>query len=111
MKKLIINFYLLFKKALYDDVLDRYLLLTGLVLSVLDFIVWRTTLTDKDLFVFLRVNIYPVKFLAVVLVLNTLLTVAAHDNEKEVGYLLLMGNIIACLLVFVLEIFYITQLS
>ncbi len=43
------------------------------------------------------------------MILNTLLSISAHDKEKEVGYLLLMGNIIVGILIFILEIFYLVH--
>jgi hypothetical protein len=109
MKRNITNLSIFVKQALIDDLLDRYLLLASLSLFLLDMYIWRAFLYRENV-IFLKINIYPVDYLAIVVIVNTILSVAAHDNEKEVGYLLLMGNIIVGLLIFALEIFYLMNI-
>lgn len=110
MKKNIFNSYFFIRQALFDDLLDRRLFIFSLILFFLDFYLWKSFLSTDSLYIFLRINIYPIKFLAIVMGLNTVLAVSAYDKEKEVGYLLLIGNIILGILIFALEIFYITHL-
>jgi hypothetical protein len=107
----IINWGYLIKKALFVDIVDRYLLIASLFLFLTNYLIWRHWFLSGMYPIFLRVNIYPVKYLAIVIALNTLLSISAYEKEKEVGYVLLMGNIIVGLLCFTLEIFYLTHLS
>lgn len=110
MKQNIINLSVSIKQALIDDILDRYLLIVSLCLFLIDFFIWRFFLSSDSLYIFLKINVYPVKYLAVVIMINTFLTISAHEREKEVGYLLLLGNIIVGLLIFILEAFYLIHL-
>jgi hypothetical protein len=111
MKQYITNSYSFLKEALFDDILDRYLLLSSIILFLVDYLIWQSFFIGEPLSVLLRINIYPIKYLAIIMALNTLLSISAHDKEKEVGYLLLIGNIIVGILIFILEIFYLVHLS
>lgn len=111
MKQHITNSYSFLKDALFDDVLDRYLLFSSIFLFLLDYFIWQRFLVGESIYVLLRISIYPIKYLAIIMVLNTFLAISAHEKEKEVGYLLLIGNIIVGVLIFILEIFYLTHLS
>jgi hypothetical protein len=101
--------YYFIHRVFFDDLVDRYLLAAGIIIFFTDFLIWRSYLATPDIYVFLRIDIYPIKFLAIVMGLNFLLSATAHDKEKEVGYLLLLGNVILAILIFVLEIFYLTH--
>jgi len=98
--------YQLLKNALWDDVTDRLLFLSSLVLFIIDYFVWSRHLSSPDLYVYLRVNIYPVKLLAIIMAINTFLAIVAHDKEKEIGYFLFISNVLSTVLILVLEIFY-----
>jgi len=60
------------RKALWDDIVDRTLFLVTVVLFVLDYALWSKYLKSPDIFIYLRVNLYPVKLLAIFLTLNDL---------------------------------------
>lgn len=110
MKNYITSSYHFLKSVLIDDLLDRYLLVSTFFIFLIDYLVWHFYLAKDNLFVFLRIDIYPVKYLFVIIIVNIILMISAHDNEKEVGYLLLLGNIVASILIFILELFYLTHL-
>lgn len=97
------------KSALYDDVIDRSLFLLTVGLFILDYFIWSRYLSSPDIYVYLRVNIYPIKLLAVILAVNTFLAIVSHNKEKEIGYFLFISNIIVGALVLILEIFYLTS--
>ncbi len=101
--------YQFFKSALWDDVIDRTLFLLTCGLFILDYWLWSKYLSSPDIYVYLRVNIYPIKLLAIILVINTFLAIIAHTKEKEIGYFLLISNIIVSVLVLILEIFYLAN--
>ena len=111
MRQYITNSYSFLKGALYDDMIDRYLLLVSVLLVVIDYTIWQAFFTGEAIYVLLRISIYPIKYLAIILVLNTFLSVVAHEKDKEVGYLLLIGNIIVGILILILEIFYLVHMA
>lgn len=110
MKKNIFNSYFFIKQALFDDLPDRYLFIASLFLFLLDYCIWHFSLAANSAFIFRRIDIYPLSYLAITMGLNTILAISAYDKEKEVGYLLLIGNIILSVLILILEIFYLTHL-
>ena len=93
-------------ESLVFDVANRYLLITTIVLAMTDWIIWRRLLSSPDLIVYLKTGIYPVQILAIILGLNTFLAVSAYRREREISHLLFIGNIASCVLILILEIFY-----
>ena len=108
MKANFFNLYFFVRKSLFDDILDRYLFIAGLLLLSIDLLAWKWLLGET--YVFMKIQIHPLQYLALTFAINTVLAISAHDKEKEVGYLLLIGNLILSLLVLVLEIFYLAHL-
>ncbi|PIS07484.1 hypothetical protein COT78_03365 [Candidatus Berkelbacteria bacterium CG10_big_fil_rev_8_21_14_0_10_43_13] len=102
--------YQLLKSALWDDITDRTLFILTLILFVIDYFIWSRQLSSPDLYVYLRVNIYPIKLLAIMVAINTFLAVVAHDKEKEIGYFLFLSSFLLTSLVLILEIFYLLNL-
>jgi hypothetical protein len=84
----------------------RYLLIGSIIFAIFDYILWKWQLSSGDIYVFLKLGIYPVKLLVVILIINTILAFASYWKEKEISYLLMIGNIIMCFLTLILEIFY-----
>ena len=97
----------LLRAALWDDQIDRILFLLTLIFFLINYLVWSKYLSSPDLFIYLRISLYPIKLLALMLGINTLLAVFAHTKEKEIGYFLFISNILINVLVFALEMFYI----
>ena len=110
MKNYIKTNYLLLHQALFEDITDRVLFLLTIVLFATDYIIWHMFLSSPDLYVYLRIGIYPIKMLAIVLTVNTILAIASFDKEKEIGYFLFISNIILSVLVLILEIYYLVNL-
>lgn len=102
---------LVMKKALFSDKLNLTFLLSTIIVAFVDFIIWRARLEIPDLFVYTGFNIYPVQYLAIVLIINTLMAIFSYSKEKEISYLLLCTNIFLVLLVLVLEIFYLKNIQ
>ena len=106
MKNYLADFTTKIKNAFFVDELNRNLLLSSIIFAVLDWIIWRTFLSDSDLFVYAGFGLYPVEYLAIILVINTFMAFFAYDKEKEISYLLLSSDIFLCFLTLCLEIFY-----
>lgn len=102
--------YQFLKAALWDDTIDRVLFFLTVGFFFLDYFIWSRYLSSPDIYVYLRINIYPIKLLAIILGVNTFLAIFAHTKEKEIGYFLLISNIIVSVLVLILEIFYLSNL-
>lgn len=102
--------YQILRSALWDDIIDRSLFFGTAVLFFIAYIIWSLDLKSPDIFIYLRVNIYPVKLLAIILTVNSFLAIVSHDKEKEIGYFLFISNILLCVLAIILEIFYISNL-
>jgi hypothetical protein len=80
--------------------------LTTTICGIVDLALWYTVLVNRDVAVYLKFSIYPVKLLGIMLVLNTALALFSYFKEKEISYLLFMANIILVVFTLVLEIFY-----
>jgi len=94
------------KQALFEDYINLYLFSGVLFLAVLDILIWKLVLSTRELFIFSGMGIYPIRYLMVILIINTTLGLFSYDKEKEITYLLLSANVMASVLVFILEIFY-----
>ncbi|MCL5411066.1 MAG: hypothetical protein M1324_04485 [Patescibacteria group bacterium] len=97
------------KKALFDDKVNFYLFAGTIAVVVTDALIWRGILTKRDLFIYEHLGIYPLRYLMIVLLINTTLALFSYDKEKEISYLLLSASVVVSLLVFVLEIFYLSH--
>ena len=95
-----------FKEFLIDDAVNRYLFPLTLVWFVADYLIWHIYLSSPDIVVAIKIGIYPVKLLLVVLVINSFLAISSYKKEKEITYLLLIGNLLSVALVLILEIYY-----
>ena len=109
MKLKIQNFFLFLKDAILDDKIDMALFIFSVLIAVTDYIVWKAKLDSPDMYIFLKFNVYPMEFLAIIFSVNTILAIVAHKREKEIGYLLFIGNVIVAALILVLEIFYLAN--
>lgn len=98
--------YQILKESIYDDKVDRFLLLIGASLGFLDWYIWHRYLETPDIYVYTKLSIYPVRLLAVIILINLLLAISSYQKEKEISYLLFVGIIIAEILVLALEIYY-----
>ncbi len=98
------------KKALFEDFINLYLFSATIFLALVDVLIWKLVLSTKDLFIFYGMGIYPIRYLMILLLINTTLGLFSYDKEKEISYLLLSANIMAAILVLVLEIFYLFNL-
>ncbi|OQA04311.1 MAG: hypothetical protein BWY68_00410 [bacterium ADurb.Bin400] len=92
------------------DQANMYLLASAIAITGLDYLIVRLQPVAENSQHFGRLNISPLIYLLIVICVNTALAVFSFGREKEISYLLLSANIILALLVFVLEIFYLTSL-
>ncbi|HOX40873.1 MAG TPA: hypothetical protein PK263_01610 [bacterium] len=92
--------------CLWSDKLNRILFVITLVLSLAVWLIWRSLLSSAQTYVYVSIGIYPVKLLALFLVINTGLAIFSYQKEREIAYLLLIANTALILLVLALEIFY-----
>lgn len=98
-------------KALYHDRLNLVFLIVYCILFLASYLIWKFFLESDSLFVLAMEDIYPIKYLAIVLLINTVLGVFAYEKEKEITYLLFGTNLFIIVLILVLEVFYLTSLS
>lgn len=110
MKNYITNGFELIKDALLKDRVNRYLFSFVLFGSFIDFLIWHFYLSSPDIFVYLRFNIYPIQYLAIILLINFFLAVFSYKKEKEISQLLFIGSTILVLFIFALELFYLSGL-
>ena len=98
-------------KPFFTDRINLYLLGTAVVLFVADFIIWTTKLRYESIYIQSISGVYPIRFLVIILSVNSILAIFSSNKEKEISYLLLGANIFLSLLIFVLEIFYFVSLN
>ncbi|MFA6963901.1 MAG: hypothetical protein WC227_04310 [Patescibacteria group bacterium] len=109
MKKYITTLGPFLKEFLVDDIVNRYLFSISLIWSFVDYLIWHFLLSSPDIFVYIRIGVYPIKLLFIILILNTVLAFSSFKREREIGYLLFIGNILAVALVMILEIYYLSH--
>ena len=106
MKNYAQTFITLLKELVLHDLVGRYLFWISVVLGLADYLVWHFLLSSPDVYVYIRIAIYPVHYLALVLIINTFLAISAFEKEKEISYLFLIGNVIVSVLILIMEFFY-----
>ena len=84
----------------------RYLFFSSIILAVIDYLIWKIMLSGPDIFVYIRISIYPIQYLTIILAINTFLAFIAYEKEREISYLLFMANLLVGGLILVLEFFY-----
>lgn len=94
------------KSSFGQDILNRNLLVTTILFALFDWSIWHFFLTSPELFIYTGFGLYPVEFLAIILIINTFMSFFAYDKEKEISYLLMSSNIFISFLILALEIFY-----
>jgi hypothetical protein len=94
------------KRALIDDKVNFYLFSATVASFLTNFLIWRSTLLQRQIYIYDYLGVYPMRYLVIVLLINTTLALFSYDKEKEISYLLMAANIAVSLLMFVLEIFY-----
>ncbi|MEI8143381.1 MAG: hypothetical protein WCG48_02055 [Candidatus Berkelbacteria bacterium] len=99
--------YLAELKEQYRDRVNIMLFISAALLAVADYILWHFYLADPTLFIYLPIQMYPVKLLFLIILINTLSATFSYPKEKEISYLLHIASIILALLTLALEIFYI----
>jgi hypothetical protein len=110
MKQNFKSLFIFLKQSLIDDANNRWLFLTFFTLSLLSYIIWNKYLDSLDFYASPRIEVFPVKFLAIIIIINTALGLFSFRKEKEITYLLFIGNVLVSLLVVILEIFYLANL-
>lgn len=98
-------------RALYQDRTNLVFFIVYSVLFLASYLVWKFFLESDSIFVLAMEDIYPIKYLAIVLLINTVLGVFAYEKEKEITYLLFGTNLFIIILILALEVFYLTSLS
>jgi hypothetical protein len=111
MKNYVLSTFQLIKKAFFGDLVNRYLFLSSLLLFLFDYLIWKSRLENQAIAVFSLNGLYPIKFIAIIIVINTFLAASSYEKEKEMSYLLVSASILVALLIFVLEIFYLINMG
>lgn len=94
------------KEALWDDKIDRYLFFSSLLLFAVAFTIWNSIIVPKNIPIYSRFDIYPIRLLLIIFLLNSILAIFSEKKEKEISYLLFIANLISVILVLILEFFY-----
>jgi hypothetical protein len=110
MKKYFTIAYDFIKEFAFLDLVNRFLLPSSIVIAAAAYLIWKQYLSSPDLFVYTRLGTYPIKYMALILVINVFLAASSYNKEKELSYLLLIANIIVSLLIVSLEIFYLINI-
>lgn len=99
------------KRAVVNDYVNLYLVSASMLLYVIVFSLWKFRLSSLDIFLVTLGGIYPIRYLTIIFVLNSVLAISSYGKEKEISYLLFAANVFLTLLILILEIFYLTHLN
>ena len=94
------------KVALFNDRINFLFFSITVFLAVIDYVIWKLRLEELDFLVITLNGVYPIEFLAVILLINATLAIFSYDKEKEISYFLFGSSIFIVILIFILEIFY-----
>jgi len=109
MKNIVTSFLSLTKNTFWVNVTNRWLLILTILFSGLDYYLWQNFIHNLDQFFNIRIGIYPLQYMSIILLINTLLALASYERDREVTYFLLMSNIIIVYLITILEFCYILR--
>jgi len=76
-----------------------------------DYLIWSKRLRYDDIYVFSINGVYPIRFLGIIVLINSLLAFFSYDKEQEISYLLIGASVFVSVLIFILEVFYLVNLS
>ena len=99
------------KKIVFEDYVNLYLISAGILIFLVNYLIWKLSLVEKDIFIQGLGGLYPIKYLFLTYVINGSLALFSYEKEKEIGYLLFSANLFLGILVLVLEIFYLISLG
>ena len=93
-------------EAVFVDRTLTPLFLVGLICVIISYAVWKKWLESPDIYVYVRIGIYPIKFFAVIFILNSLLSFFVSGKDRKTAHLLLGTSLFIGLLIILLEILY-----
>lgn len=103
--------YITTLKSILNDKIILWLVAPLALFSMADFFIWTRRLRYEDIYVFSINGVYPVRFLGIIILINSILAFFSYDKEKEISYLLIGASIFIAILIFVLEVFYLVNLN
>jgi hypothetical protein len=98
-------------KSVYADRLNIILFSAIIIVFVADFFIWRLRLRYEDIYIFTLNGVYPIRFLGIILLVNTFVSIFSYEKEKEISYLLFSASLFISILILVLEMFYLINLN
>ena len=104
------NYISTLKSIIRDRTILWFIVPLG-IFFVADYLIWTLRLRFEDIYVFSINGVYPIRFLGIIVLINTILAFFSYDKEKEISYLLLGASIFVSVLIFVLEAFYLINLN
>lgn len=110
MKKYHQVIYNLIKRALFADRVNLILLLSIITLFGLNIAIWQINIKERLAELSWQLPLSPLNSLFLIFGLNLFLSLFSYDKEKEISWLLLGASLMAALLIFTLEIFYLLNL-
>ncbi|MFA7243789.1 MAG: hypothetical protein WC080_00655 [Patescibacteria group bacterium] len=95
------------KNCLWNDLFNRYFVIVAAVSGIIEYFIWTKGITDNGIFVYTRLNYYPIQLLLVILILHLILSIYSYKKDEHISHLLLGALPFYSIFIFVLEMFYI----
>lgn len=95
------------KSSLYDNILNRYLVLIQIVLFVIAILIWMKVLVAQNVFIYSSNNYFPLQIYVVVFFLHLILSVYSYRKDRYISNLLFGASTFYIVLIIVLELLYI----
>lgn len=99
------------RKAIFGDYINLYLISGNILIFLVNYLIWKLKLVDRDIYIQSLGGLYPIKYLAIVFLINGFLALFSYEKEKEISYLLFSANLFVGILILVLEMFYLISLG
>jgi len=101
------QFLSIIQESLIANKINRYLLISQLVMFGISLVVWIYVIERRDIFVYSVTDYFPLQIFCLIFMLHLILSVYSYNRDKYISYLLLGATQLYILVIISLEIFYI----
>ena len=109
MKEQIQKFYNDFLKQYLSDTVIEIELSITIVLAIIAYIIWKSSISDNQIYVFTVLNYYPIQILLLIFIVHLVLSIYAYKNDKNISYLLNGSVVFFSALILLMEVFYLAN--
>jgi hypothetical protein len=93
----------------FTDIVIIYELSITVILAIVAYVIWKSSISDNQIYVFTVLNYYPIQILLLIFVIHLILSLYAYRNDKYISYLLGGSTVFFAALILLMEVFYLAN--